>query len=135
MRGLERLNTLERLREITDHVQSDYAKKLIAKPLPLNESELRIFVAIVQLWQTMLSGYQRCLQAYLAGASQLAQHGALLCQRCLLYSGQAIFEHLRTGYEFDEKLWQQLHKLYAFTEQCGLQREEIPDSLNNGPLS
>ena len=135
MRGLERLNTLERLREIIDHVQSDYAKKLIAKPLPLNESELRIFVAIVQLWQTMLSGYQRCLQAYLAGDSQLAQHGALLCQRCLLYSGQAIFEHLRTGYEFDEKLWQRLHKLYAFTEQRGLQREEIPDSLNNGPLS
>lgn len=140
MHGLERLNTLEQLRETIAHVQSDYAKKLIAKPLPLNESELRIFVAIVQLWETMVSGYQRCLQAYLAGDSELAQHGALLCQRCLLYSGQAIFEHLRTGYEFDTKLWQQLHKVYAFAEQRGLQLEEIPntlnnDSLNNAPLS
>jgi len=135
MFGLERLNTLERLRETIHHVQNDYAKKLIARPLPLNESELLVFAAIVRLWQALVQGYQRCLQAYIAGDSQLAQHGALLCQRCLLYSGQAIFEHLRTGYEFDAKLWQQLHKLYAFAEQRRLQLEEVPDSLNNDPLT
>jgi hypothetical protein len=133
--GLERLNTLERLRETIDHVQDDYAKKLVGKPLPLNESELQVFVAIVQLWQMVVSGYQRCLQSYIDGDSQLAPHGALLCQRCLLYSGQAIFEYLRTGYEFDIKLWQQLHKLYAFAEQRGLQLEEIPNTLNNDSLS
>ncbi len=33
MRGLERLNTLELLRETVGYVQDDYAKKLIAKPL------------------------------------------------------------------------------------------------------
>jgi len=79
--GLERLNTLERLRETVDHVQHDYAKKLVGKPLPLNESELQVFVAIVQLWQTLVSGYRRCLQSYIDGDSQLAPHGALLCQR------------------------------------------------------
>jgi len=130
MHGLERLDTLERLRETIVHVQRDYAKKLISKPLPLNDTELRVFVAIVQLWQTMVTGYQRCLQAYLAGDSQLAQHGALLCQRCLSYSGQAIFEHLRTGYEFDANLWRQLHKFYAFAELRGLHLKEIPESLN-----
>ena len=36
MRGLERLNTMELLRETIGYVQDDYAKKLIAKPLPLN---------------------------------------------------------------------------------------------------
>ncbi|MGA7749455.1 MAG: hypothetical protein WCA63_04850, partial [Gallionella sp.] len=130
MRGLERLNTLEQLRETIDHVQNDHAKKLVAKPLPLNESELLVFFAIVQLWQAVVSGYQRCLQAYTAGDSQLAQHGALLCQRCLLYCGRTIFEHLRTGYEFDAKLWQQLHNLYAFAEKKGLQLQEVPDLLN-----
>jgi hypothetical protein len=135
MRGLERFNTLERLRETIHHVQNDYAKKLVAKPLPLNESELLVFIAIVQLWQTVVSGYQRCLQAYIAGDSQLAGHGALLCQRCLLYSGLAIFEHLRTGYEFDAKLWQQLHKLYAFAEQRALHLKEIPNTLNNDTLN
>ena len=130
MRSLERLNTLELLRETVGYVQDDYAKKLIAKPLPLNESELMVFVAIVQLWQAMVLGYQRCLQAYMAGDKQLAKHGALLCQRGLLYSGLEIFEHLRTGYEFESRLWHQLNELYAFAEQQNLQSTEVPDPLN-----
>lgn len=130
MPGLERLNILERMRETIHHVQSDYSKKLIAKPLPLNQSELSVFAAIVQLWQSLVSGYQRCLQDYMNGDSQLVQHGALLCHRCLLYGGLAIFEHLRTGYEFDEKLWQQLHNSYSFAEQQKLQREAVSDKLN-----
>ena len=130
MRGMERLNTLELLRETLGYVQDDYAKKLVAKPLPLNESELMVFIAIVQLWQAMVLGYQRCLQDYMAGDRQLAKHGALLCQRCLLYNGLAIFEHLRTGYEFDARLWNQLHELYAFAEEQNFQTAEVDDPLN-----
>ena len=130
MRGLERLNTLELLRETVGYVQDDYAKKLVAKPLPLNESESMVFVAIVQLWQAMVLGYRRCLQACIAGDKPLAKHDALLCQRCLLYSGLEIFEHLRTGYEFEPRLWRQLNELYAFAEQQNLQSTEVPDPLN-----
>src|SRR3989338_8669978 len=91
---------------------------------------MTVFVAIVQLWQALVLGYQRCLQAYMAGDKQLTTQGALLCQRCLLYSGLAIFEHLRTGYEFDPDLWHQLHELYAFAEKNALQLAEVPDPLN-----
>ena len=130
MRGLERLDILELLRETVGYVQDDYAKKLIAKPLPLNESELMIFISIAQLWQAMVLGYQRCLQTCLAGDKQLAKHAALLCQRCLLYSGLEIFEYLRAGYEFDAQLWRQLHELYDFAEEQNFQAVEVPDPLN-----
>jgi hypothetical protein len=130
MRGLDRLSTLELLRETVGYVQDNYAKKLIAKPLPLNESEMTVFMAIAQLWQALVLGYQRCLQAYIAGDKLLASLGALLCHRCLLYSGLAIFEHLRCGYEFDPKLWHQLHELYSFAEKNELQLAEVPDPLN-----
>lgn len=130
MQGLERLHTMELLRETVSSIQADYAKKLIAKKLPLNEDEFTVFVSIVGLWQDMVTGYQRCLQAYMAGDKQLASYGALLCQRCLLYSGSQIFEYLRIGYEFDGKLWHQLHVLYAFSEEQGLQLEEVADGLN-----
>lgn len=130
MHGRERLKSLELLRETVGYVQADYAKKLIAKPLPLNDSELMVFVGIVQLWQAMVLGYQRCLQAYMAGDKQLDKQGALLCQRCLLYSGLEIFEHLRTGYEFNTRLWHQLHDLYAFAEHQGLQLTEVEDTLS-----
>ncbi len=129
MRGLERLNTLEVLRDTVHYVQNDYAKKIISKPLPLHESELITFLSMVQLWQAMTHGYQRCLQAYIALDKQLAKHGALLCQRSLMYSGLAISEHLRTGYEFDARLWRQLHEQYAFAEEHGLQFKDIADPL------
>lgn len=135
MSGLERLNTLELLRDTVSSVQADYAKKLIAKKLPLNEDEYVIFVAIIEIWQSMVTGYQRCLHAYMAGDRPLASSGALLCQRCLQYSGLQIFEHLRTGYEFDGKLWHQLHALYAFSEEKGLQRKEVSDGLSGSRQS
>jgi hypothetical protein len=130
MRGLERLHSLELLRETVSSIQADYAKKLVAKKLPLHQDEFTIFVAIVGLWQSMVTGYQRCLQACMSGDAQLATFGALLSQRCLLYSGLQIFEHMRTGYEFDSKLWRQLHQLYAFCEERGWQLNEVNDDLN-----
>ncbi len=130
MRSPERLDTLELLRETVGYVQEYYARKLTAKPLPLNESEMTAFAGIVQLWLAMVLGYQRCLQAYITGDKLLADHGALLCQRCLQYSGLAIFEHLRCGYEFEPKLWRQLHELFSFAEKSGLQHVEVPDPLN-----
>ena len=132
MHGLERLHSLELLRETVSSIQADYAKKLVAKKLPLSDNELTIFVAIIGLWQSMVTGYQRCLQAFVAGDTQLAASGALLCQRCLLYSGLQISEHMRTSYEFDSKLWCQLHELYAFCEEQGWQLNEVGDDLNDG---
>ncbi|MGZ8256479.1 MAG: hypothetical protein ACXW1C_01605 [Gallionella sp.] len=129
MPGLERLAMLEALRETVGYVQQDMAKKLIALALPLSDAELQTFVAITQLWQAMVTGYQRCLQGLVAGEKKLAERGALLCDRCLQYTGLAIFEHLRAGYECNPKLWYQLHDLYAFVEQQGLDAREVSDEV------
>lgn len=135
MRGRERLDTLELLRETVGYVQDDFAKKLLAKPLPFNDNELMVFLAIVQLWQSMVVGYQRCLQAYMAGDKTLRTQGALLCQRCLLYTGAEIFEHLCSGYAVDSKLWHQLHQLYAYAEQQRLHEINVPDALGKHPVN
>jgi hypothetical protein len=121
---------LELLRETVVQVQGDYAKKLISKKLPLSDDELTIFVSIIALWQGLVTGYQRCLQAYIAGDKQLAEFGAMLTQRCLRYSGLQIFEHLRCGYEFDGKLWHQLHALFAFAEKHAFHLLAVNDELH-----
>lgn len=125
MRGLERLRTLELLRDTVAHLQTDYARKLTARKLPLNEEEFTILVCITALWQLMVNGYQRCLQTLLAGDKQLLAYGPMLCQRCLLYTGWQVSECLRNGYEFEGKLWQQLHTIYAFCEQKRWQAEPV----------
>jgi hypothetical protein len=133
MRVLDRLNTLEKLRETVATVQADYAKKLIAKKLPLSDEELGILTSIIGLWQGMLTGYQRCLQDFMDGDTQLQQYGVLLCHRFMLYGSLQIIEHLRSGYEFDGTLWQQLHALYAFTEGNALQHDKVNDPLHGSP--
>lgn len=127
MRGMDRLATLEALTETVRHIQEDLSKKLSAKPLPLSENEQTVFLSVIRLWQAMGTGYQRGLQACLAGEKQLAQQGALLCQRCLHYSGLAIIEHLRTGYQPAPALWHQLHELYAFAEQQRIHQTKVAD--------
>ncbi len=133
MRALERMNTLEKLRETVSIVQGDYAKKLIAKKLPLSAEEHNIFKSIIDMWQAMLTGYQRCLQDFMDGDSQLEKFGPMLCQRFMLYGSLQIIEHLRSGYEFDGRLWQQLHALHSFTEGNGLQQEKVKDPLYGAP--
>lgn len=129
MRVLDRLNTLEKLRETVASVQADYSKKLVAKKLPLSDEEFVIFTSINGLWQGMLTGYQRCLHDFMEGNTQLAKFGALLCHRFLQYGSLQIIEHSRSGYEFDGALWQQLHALYSFTEGNGLQHEKVIDAV------
>ncbi len=130
MRSTERLAIMEALRETLEHVQQEVAKKLIGKPLLLSEAEFLIFMGLVHVWQGIVLGYQRCLQDYLSGDRSIAPQGALLCQRCLLYSGLEIFEYLRTGYEFDGNLWHQLHNLYAFTEEQDFHLTPVNDTLH-----
>ncbi len=129
-RSLDRLQTLEALREPVRYVQGEFTKRLAGKPLPLDANELAILTAATGLWQSVLTGYRRCLEAYQSGDAQLAPHAALLCHRCLLYGGLQIFEHLRAGYAFDDILWQQLHGLYAFAEERKLLAVEIQDELS-----
>lgn len=130
LRGIIRLQVLELLRETVFLVQGDYAKKLVSKRLPLSEDEHTIFLAIVALWQGLVCGYQRCLQAVQAGDAQLTEQVALLTQRCLRYSGLRIFEHLRCAYEFESALWHQLHALFAFAEAGSFHRHCVSDSLH-----
>jgi hypothetical protein len=128
--GLERLQTLEVLRETINYVQGEYAKKLVAKALPLNDIEFGILLSLTGMWQGMLAGYLRCLQAYGSGDKKLAPFGSLLCQRSMLYIGLLIIEHVRTGYEFDSELWRQLHAIYSFAEQEGLSVATVSDELS-----
>lgn len=127
IKGSDRLQTLEILRETIAVVQNDFAKKLVGKKLPLDEDEFLLLIDLSSLWQSTLNGYLRCLRSAEMGDKALAEQMALLCQRCVQYSGLQIGDFLRAGYEPDGKTWQQLHALYAHTESLGLQSEAVRD--------
>jgi hypothetical protein len=131
MRGKERLKTLEALRETVGIVQTDYAKKLFGKKLPLADEEFTSLIALSNLWLSLLNGYLRCLQSLDSGDSSLSSDATLLCHRCMLYSGLQIAEFLRVGCEPDGKSWQRFHTIYAYIEEKGLQAEPVTDKLHH----
>jgi hypothetical protein len=127
LRGHDRLQVLEALRETVSVVQTDFAKKLSGKKLPLTTDELTLLLGLSSLWQSMLTGYLRCLQSLEAGDKTLAKDAALLCQRSLLYASLQVEDFVRAGYEPAGKNWQQLHAIYAHIESLGVQAEAVRD--------
>jgi hypothetical protein len=127
MKGETRLAILELLREPVEQLQSDFAKRLIGKPLPLTDDEHMLLTALGSLWQAMQNGYLRCLQSAAAGDAQMEKRRAKLWQRSLYYGMQQIAESTRAGYEPDRAAWQRFHKLYLSIESFGLQNETVKD--------
>ncbi len=127
LRGKDRLKTLEALRETVDTVQTDFAKKLLGKKLPLADEEFSSLITLSSLWLCMLNGYLRCLQSLDSGDSTLSSDAALLTHRCLMYSGLQIGEFLRMSCEPDGKSWLRLHTIYMHAEEQRLQNVAVTD--------
>jgi len=123
----ERLKVLEALREPVYFVQSEQIKKLANKPLPFTQVERGIFGLVVQLWQELLIGYQRCLKHSLEGA--LEGQSALICQRALDSVAANMFDHCRTYHAFPEAYWLILHELYRHAEDARVITDSVEDSV------
>ncbi|MBI5006695.1 MAG: hypothetical protein HZB95_06160 [Nitrosomonadales bacterium] len=134
LRGKERLQTLETLRETVGIVQGDYAKKLAGKKLPFSDDEFKSIIALSSLWQSMLNGYLRCLQSLSSGDSSLTPEAALVTQRCQLYSSMQLGEFLRLGCEPDGRSWQRFHAIYAHAEEQGLHLQPVADKFNRAGI-
>lgn len=130
LRGKDRLQTLEALRETVNIVQDDFSKRLFGKKLPLADEDFTTLVALTSLWQSMLNGYLRCMQSWDAGDTTLASDAALISHRCLLYSGLQLGEFLRAGCEPDGLSWQRFHMIYAYIEERGFQQTPVADIFN-----
>lgn len=129
----ERLAVLELLREPIYFVQAEQIKKLANKPLPLTQVERGIFAHLVDLWQELLAGYQRCLGSKTEGAP-VAQT-ALICQRALDCVASNMFDHCRVHHAFPGSYWLALHQLYAHAEASREIATPVRDSVKKTDVS
>ena len=129
----ERLKVLEVLREAVYFVQEQQIKKLVNKPLPLTQVERGIFGHVVELWQEMLIGYWRCLDAAIADKRQ--KQIAFICQRGLDCVASNMFDHCRIYYTFPDAYWLALHQLYRKAEASGETASPVADSLKKTDVS
>lgn len=129
----ERLEVMEALREPSYFVQTEQMKKLANKPLPLTQVERGIFGHVVALWQELLIGYLRCLDAAAAGGRD--SQTALICQRGLDCVASNIFDHCRIYHSFPDAYWSVLHQLYRNADESGDSATLVADSVKKTDVS
>lgn len=126
---LERLKTLEMLRENIIFLQDANAKKYIGKPMPLAAPELAAWQANVAMWQVLATSYHIVLDACLQGEESVKEHAALVNHRCIRHIGLAIREHALAYRSVPTCLWQALHAFYLKSE-AGWALRGVKDSQN-----
>ena len=113
------LEVLESMAKPLAFVQGELAGRYADKPLPPNQAENEAFEWVVALWRLMAQGYAQIAQAG-GDHPEIQRQLALICQRCLYYSGQVLAEHFRARRAPSPGLWLDLHGYYATAEECGL---------------
>lgn len=129
--ALERLKTLEQLRETVAYIAGELGKRYRNKPLPFSSLELTAWNNVESLWQLLAANYRLCLQANVDGNAEVAAFTALITQRAMRYLVVQMLEYGHAYRSVPPALWRQLHALYAFAEERGVAAKRIKDSLNH----
>jgi hypothetical protein len=127
--GDTRLMLLEALREPIHFVQEESAKKFSAKPLPLAPPEQAALDTSHGLWEALVTGYLRCLDACSGGDALLKGQAALICQRALAALADDLSDLVRAGYHPGSSHWRRAHALYAGAEALGVATAAVEDGL------
>lgn len=128
----ERLAILEVLRKPILKAQEEGAKRFLGKPLPLVPPEQAAFDSAQAVWQSLLKGYGRCIEAEMAHAASGSPMLALLFQRALATLTAAQIDIYRAGFDPSPEHWLALHKLYAAAESAGIAGTEVEDVVRQG---
>jgi hypothetical protein len=124
-----KLAALELLREPVERTQAALAQECRGKPIPLSAGDGEAWQGTVALWRAMAAGYDGLIDAMASSAPELAAGAHLICQRALRYTARAMFEYCHIYHAVSGALWQQLHRLYVFSENAGFAATAVNDAV------
>ncbi|MBI3043290.1 MAG: hypothetical protein HYY78_10765 [Betaproteobacteria bacterium] len=130
-----KLEILELLQEPVVEAQAGMMKRCRGKPIPFDASDRQVWDSVVGTWSTMAAAYDALIDAMAGTAPELAAHAHLICQRALHYTAHAMLEYCHIYHAVGGALWQQLHRLYVFSENAGLSATPVTDSIGRPPTS
>ena len=120
------LELLEHLRSPLRSIEDDLARRVDNRPLPLDEAEERLFEQVTSMWLKMSDAYDYC---FTHEAPDEQARRALMLQRRIFYTGQAMIEHHRSRRELPAGLWKSAHDLFSLAERNGLETQAVEDTI------
>ena len=127
----ERLALLELLRDAVGDVQIDVAKKFAGKPLPLTPPEQAALDGTLALWQALLGGYLRLLEAAKSD-SGLTKERARIAQRALAVLADLQVDLCRGEQLPNSDYWRTLYQVFALAEEMGVLVDNVADAHRHG---
>jgi hypothetical protein len=121
----EMLRVLESMRDAITFVQSELARKITGRQLPLDANETAIWAQVQTLWLELADAYVMCRDAHAKGDLRLVNSGALILMRAMRCIDAAMFDHYRVYRQVPPELWKKLNQLYVFAEQSGFARTAV----------
>ena len=122
-----KLEILELMRQPVAAVQAEQERAIRGASIPLETANRQLWESVSGLWQSMATAYDSLIDAMATTAPNLAEHAHLICQRALRNTSLAMIEHWRVYYAAPGALWQQLHRLYVFSENAGVATSMVSD--------
>ena len=126
---LAHLQVLEQARPAVSFVVGEVAKRYSFQPLPPALQENDLLLQVVSLLQAMAHSYSEV--ASRGGELPSVQSRlAVICQRCIHYSGRVILEHFRARREIPPGLWIDLHGYYATAEEWQIAGVQVAEPMS-----
>lgn len=126
---LERLTSMELLRETVAYLLGEQRARFVGKTIPLAASEYTAWNVSRSLVAEMEEGYRRCWVDVCSSDEHMGAHAALIIQRTIRYLG---LQMLLTGFiyrRFDTSLWMRLHSQWMEAEHRNLCDVRVKDSV------
>lgn len=125
----ERIRFLESLRETVQYITDSMRKHFIGVAYPLPEKNQKIAAATREILIAMTTGYKIAFEDSLNSnfMFQDKKQLALLIHRVISYTGQTLLTSYQIYAPYPQKLWAEMHKLYAYAESHRLTRTSIAD--------
>lgn len=133
--GDMRLQVLEAVRSAILESQHARSRDYWGKPVPFDDDTREIFERTVAIWRALADAYESLITDMAEAAPDLAEHAEVICYRALRCTGFAMSAHNRAYYEIPGVLWEQLHRLYAFSESAGVTDMPVPEGSGNSTVA
>lgn len=126
---LAHLEVLEHARPTVSFVTGELAKRYAFQPLPPALQENDLLLQVVSLLHAMAHSYSEVASRG-GDLTTVQSRLALICQRCIHYTGRAILEHFRARREIPPGLWIDLHGFYATAEEWRIASMRVVEPMN-----
>jgi hypothetical protein len=125
----ERTRFLESLREIVQYITDSMRKHFVGVAYPLPEKNQKIAAATREILIAMTTGYKIAIEDTLNSnfLFQDKKQLTMLVHRALTYTGRTLLSSYQIYAPYPQKMWAEMHKLYAYAESHKLNRTAIAD--------